>query len=183
MRAVISPVSTTFTGTLSSCAGMAARTAGVAFLTYTSTTASPGATSEAPTPRPTTPSIRIIACSCCFLTRVASATAAGSTGSPWAALAAGESQAAILRNRPFFWLAPLVHPTMLTPKPVNTLLIGLATVRVLLPAKRSPTARGQVATFSTINEPESPPALKVPGLIANWLTNYAVYLPIPHVLE
>src|SRR4030043_463552 len=52
----------------------------------------------------------------------------------------------------FYW------PTIVAPKKLRTSPIGLATARVLLPANKRPTALGLVLTFSTIREPESPPA-------------------------
>ncbi|MEJ2084281.1 MAG: hypothetical protein P8Y44_01210 [Acidobacteriota bacterium] len=42
----------------------------------------------------------------------------------------------------------------------STVLIGLATLMVSLPAKMRPTGAGQLATSRTTNEPESPPLLK-----------------------
>ena len=52
--------------------------------------------------------------------------------------------------------------------------MGLARVPASLPAKRRPTARGDrpdPPTSSTTSEPESPPALKLPGVTKIWSTN------------
>src|SRR5713101_9487130 len=47
-------------------------------------------------------------------------------------------------------------PTIVAPRNERTWLIGFAIALVLLPAKSKPTARGFVATSSTISDPESP---------------------------
>jgi hypothetical protein len=53
---------------------------------------------------------------------------------------------------------------MLTLKRLSTSLIGFASVRVSLPAKRSPTGFALELSV-TISEPESPPSLKSPGVM------------------
>ena len=52
---------------------------------------------------------------------------------------------------------------------------------LLLPANNNPTGLCD-ALFVTINEPESPPALKVPGVITIWLVKVTVvFLPPPQL--
>src|SRR5262245_56834361 len=56
----------------------------------------------------------------------------------------------------YYLPAIVAVPPHLEPRKVSTSPIGLAIALVLLPAKSRPTARGLVATSSTIKEPESP---------------------------
>src|SRR5690554_1764480 len=65
-----------------------------------------------------------------------------------------------------------VEPSMVTPKRANTGPMGLAMVRVELPANSSPTGF-LLLLLMTMREPESPPALKPPGPIVNCWTKRA----------
>ena len=61
---------------------------------------------------------------------------------------------------------------MLTLKRLSTSPMGLASVRVSLPAKRSPTGFALELSV-TMSDPESPPSLKSPGVMPIWFSKVA----------
>ncbi len=64
-------------------------------------------------------------------------------------------------------------PSTVTPNRFKTRSIRLTMVWVSLPAKSKPTGR---LWLSTTSDPESPPALKVPGVTMSWSVKRAMFI-------